>query len=132
MNTNRPVPLLDVPRGNAPMREEFLEALANVIDSGRFLFGPDVKNLEEECARWMLGKVDYCRCCGSLMPPGLICNKCNRTATVKRAPVVLIEGEKNTEIRRFAAVKKTDSFKALDKEAYSRLLIVAAKAADLI
>ena len=52
MNTNRPVPLLDVPRGNAPMREEFIEALANVIDSGRFLFGPDVKNLEEECARW--------------------------------------------------------------------------------
>lgn len=52
MNTNRPVPLLDVPRGNAPLREEFLEALANVVDSGRFLFGPDVKKLEEECARW--------------------------------------------------------------------------------
>ncbi len=52
MNTNRPVPLLDVPRGNAPLREEFLEALASVIDSGRFLFGPDVKKLEEECARW--------------------------------------------------------------------------------
>ena len=49
---NRPVPLLDVPRGNAPLREEFLEALANVLDSGRFLFGPDVKQLEEECARW--------------------------------------------------------------------------------
>ncbi|MBK94167.1 MAG: transcriptional regulator [Planctomycetaceae bacterium] len=52
MNMNRPVPLLDVPRGNAPLREEFLEALANVLDSGRFLFGPDVKQLEEECARW--------------------------------------------------------------------------------
>ena len=52
MNMNRPVPLLDVPRSNAPMREEFLEALANVVDSGRFLFGPDVKKLEEECARW--------------------------------------------------------------------------------
>ncbi len=34
------------------MREKFLEALANVVDSGRFLFGPDVKKLEEECARW--------------------------------------------------------------------------------
>lgn len=44
------VPLLDVARGNNPHREEFLEALANVVDSGQFLFGPDVRKLEEEVA----------------------------------------------------------------------------------
>ncbi len=44
------VPLLDVARGNTPLREEFIEALAAVIDSGRFLFGPDVTALEQEIA----------------------------------------------------------------------------------
>jgi hypothetical protein len=29
------VPLLDVARGNQPLREEFLEAIAKVLDSGR-------------------------------------------------------------------------------------------------
>lgn len=47
-----PVPLLDVGRGNAPLRDEFLEALAGVIDSGRFLFGPDVESLEREVASY--------------------------------------------------------------------------------
>ena len=46
------VPLLDVGRGNAPLREEFLEALAGVIDSGKFLFGPDVAELEREVAAY--------------------------------------------------------------------------------
>jgi dTDP-4-amino-4,6-dideoxygalactose transaminase len=46
------VPLLDVGRGNAPHREEFLEAIANVIDSGRFFFGPDVEELEREVAAY--------------------------------------------------------------------------------
>lgn len=46
------VPLLDVGRGNAPLREEFLEALAGVIDSGKFLFGPDVTALEQEVAAY--------------------------------------------------------------------------------
>ena len=44
------VPLLDVGRGNEPHREEFLEAIAKVLDSGRFLFGPDVAELEREVA----------------------------------------------------------------------------------
>lgn len=44
------VPLLDVGRGNAPHREEFLEAIGRVIDSGRFFFGPDVELLEQEIA----------------------------------------------------------------------------------
>jgi dTDP-4-amino-4,6-dideoxygalactose transaminase len=44
------VPLLDVNRGNAPLREEILAAVAKVVDSGRFLFGPDVQQLEKSVA----------------------------------------------------------------------------------
>lgn len=53
MSSNTPnagVPLLDVNRENAPHREEFIEALVDVLDSGRFLFGPDVVELENELA----------------------------------------------------------------------------------
>ncbi|TWU23135.1 Aminotransferase [Novipirellula galeiformis] len=46
------VPLLDVNRDNRPHREEFLEALTEVLDSGRFLFGPDVTALENEVAAY--------------------------------------------------------------------------------
>lgn len=49
-----PVPLLDINRDNAPHRDEFVEAIAGVIDSGRFLFGPDVHQFEQEIA-------DYCQ-----------------------------------------------------------------------
>ena len=52
MTDIRTVPLLDVPRGNAPLRDEIIAAITAVIDSGRFLFGPDVQKLESECARW--------------------------------------------------------------------------------
>ncbi|MHB8971820.1 MAG: DegT/DnrJ/EryC1/StrS family aminotransferase [Pirellulaceae bacterium] len=45
------VPLLDVVGGNAPLRAEILEALARVVDSGRFLHGPDCRALEAEVAR---------------------------------------------------------------------------------
>lgn len=41
-----PVPLLDVNAGNAPLREQFLSAIAEVVDSGRFLHGPQVTELE--------------------------------------------------------------------------------------
>ena len=44
------VPLLDVNRGNAMLRGEILEAIARVVDSGRFLYGPDVSRLEESVA----------------------------------------------------------------------------------
>jgi dTDP-4-amino-4,6-dideoxygalactose transaminase len=44
------VPLLDVGRGNQPLREEFLAAIAAVIDSGRFLHGPEVTQLENNVA----------------------------------------------------------------------------------
>lgn len=45
------VPLLDVARGNGPLREEFLAAIAAVLDSGRFLHGPEVTILENNVAR---------------------------------------------------------------------------------
>jgi dTDP-4-amino-4,6-dideoxygalactose transaminase len=44
------VPLLDINRDNQPYRDEFIEALTGVVDSGRFLFGPDVVELEREVA----------------------------------------------------------------------------------
>jgi dTDP-4-amino-4,6-dideoxygalactose transaminase len=53
MNARTPVnqvPLLDVNRGNAPLRDEFIEALTRVVDSGRFLFGQDVHELERSIA----------------------------------------------------------------------------------
>src|SRR5438094_9150207 len=45
------VPLLDVNRGHAPLREEILAAVARVVDSGRFLHGPDVTELEQSVAK---------------------------------------------------------------------------------
>ncbi|MEZ6134559.1 MAG: DegT/DnrJ/EryC1/StrS family aminotransferase [Pirellulaceae bacterium] len=46
-----PVPLLDVSRGNQEIRDEVLQALADVYDSGRFLHGPQVVELEQRIAR---------------------------------------------------------------------------------
>ena len=45
------VKLLDVPRGNEPIRDEILAAIAKVVDSGSFLFGEDCKQLEETVAK---------------------------------------------------------------------------------
>src|SRR5688572_27298528 len=45
------VPLLDVGRGNQPLREEILAAIAGVVDSGRFLHGPEVTALERNVAK---------------------------------------------------------------------------------
>lgn len=41
------VPLLDLKRGNNPLREEILAAITRVCDTGHFLHGPDVKQLEQ-------------------------------------------------------------------------------------
>jgi dTDP-4-amino-4,6-dideoxygalactose transaminase len=43
--------LLDLGRGNGPLKEEFLAAIGRILDSGRFLHGPEVGQLEEEVAR---------------------------------------------------------------------------------
>lgn len=45
------VPLLDISRSHAPLRDELLAAIAAVIDSGRFLHGPDVEQLERSVAQ---------------------------------------------------------------------------------
>ncbi|MEM6798561.1 MAG: DegT/DnrJ/EryC1/StrS family aminotransferase [Planctomycetota bacterium] len=52
-NTPTPVPMLDINRQNLPLREEVLEAVSGVCDSGAFLFGPAVRELEASVA-------DYC------------------------------------------------------------------------
>ncbi len=57
------VPLLDVARGNGPLRDAFMEALEKVVDSGRFLFGPDVAQLEQEVAAF--SQVDSAVGCAS-------------------------------------------------------------------
>lgn len=44
------VPLLDVNRGNRELREEILAALTAVVDSGRFLHGPEVTSFEVDVA----------------------------------------------------------------------------------
>ncbi len=60
---NTAVPLLDINRENQPYREEFIEALTHVVDSGRFLFGPDVHELEREVAAY--SQVDNAIGCAS-------------------------------------------------------------------
>jgi len=57
------VPLLDVNRSNAGQRQEILAALTRVVDSGRFLFGPDVTQLEESVAK--LCGVEHAVACAS-------------------------------------------------------------------
>lgn len=52
-NVHEPVssaPLLDVGRGNAPLKDEVMEAFSEIIDSGRFIGGPHVQNLENAVA----------------------------------------------------------------------------------
>ena len=43
-------PLLDVGRGNRPLKDEIMEAISDIIDSGWFIGGPHVKLLEETVA----------------------------------------------------------------------------------
>jgi dTDP-4-amino-4,6-dideoxygalactose transaminase len=45
------VPLLDLAKTHAALREDLLAALARVVDDGRFLFGPDVVQLEKDVAQ---------------------------------------------------------------------------------
>ena len=57
------VPLLDVSRGNGPLRDEILAAIAGVVDSGRFLFGAEVQQLERSIAE--LCGVEHAIACAS-------------------------------------------------------------------
>ena len=51
-DTLKPVPLLDVGRGNGPLNDEIQAAIARVCQSGQFVFGPPVGQLEEAVARY--------------------------------------------------------------------------------
>ena len=44
------VPLLDVSRGTAPLEAQIQAAMQAVIESGRFVYGPDCPQLEQEVA----------------------------------------------------------------------------------
>jgi len=44
-------PLLDVGRGNQPLKLEIMEAVSEIIDSGRFIGGPYVQELEAAVAK---------------------------------------------------------------------------------
>jgi Predicted pyridoxal phosphate-dependent enzyme apparently involved in regulation of cell wall biogenesis len=57
------VPLLDIGRGNSPLREEILAAITRVVDSGKFLHGPDVGQLERAAAE--LCGVEHAIACAS-------------------------------------------------------------------
>lgn len=51
MVTN-PVPVLDLKRQYAILKEEIIASLVRVCDSGQFVLGPDVKTLEERIASY--------------------------------------------------------------------------------
>jgi len=48
----RGVPLLDLGRQYAPLKQQIADALALVCDSGRFVLGPDVEELEKNMAAY--------------------------------------------------------------------------------
>ena len=58
-----PVALFDVHRGNAPLRDEILAAITRVVESGKFLHGPDVAQLERTVAE--LCGVEHAIACAS-------------------------------------------------------------------
>ncbi len=57
------VPLLDVGRGNAPLKAEIMSAFSDIIDSGWFVGGPHVQSLEQTVAR--VSGVDHAVGCAS-------------------------------------------------------------------
>ena len=50
-STVQSAPLLDVGRGNAPLKAEIMELFSDIYDSGWFIGGPHVKQLEESVAK---------------------------------------------------------------------------------
>ena len=47
------IPLVDVKAQYAPLLDELKERIADVLDSGRFILGPNVKAFEEEAAAYL-------------------------------------------------------------------------------
>ncbi|HZT90974.1 MAG TPA: DegT/DnrJ/EryC1/StrS family aminotransferase [Gaiellaceae bacterium] len=56
-----PIPHVDVRAQYAPLAEELKEAFARTIESGRFIFGPEVEAFERECAE-LLGVPETVSC----------------------------------------------------------------------
>src|SRR5262249_43447981 len=48
-----PIPLVDVRAQYAPFVPELKEAFARALDSGRFIFGPEVEGFEAEAAAYL-------------------------------------------------------------------------------
>ena len=46
------VPLLDLSRENGPLEQEILAAITHVVQSGRFVLGPEVQQLEARIAKY--------------------------------------------------------------------------------
>ncbi len=47
------VPMLEPTRMSSNMREKLLQAMTRVLDSGRYILGPEVSAFEEECAAYV-------------------------------------------------------------------------------
>ena len=52
------IPFMNIKRQNDPLRPEFEKALSQVMDHGRFILGPEVKEFEENFAA--AHDVKYC------------------------------------------------------------------------
>jgi len=50
---NRPIPLIDVKAQYAPLIPELEERFSAVLESGRFIFGPEVEAFEQEAAAFL-------------------------------------------------------------------------------
>ena len=55
-SSSNPLPFLDLRASTSPLREELIEAVAGVIDSGRFLHGPATAAFEKELAESCSGR----------------------------------------------------------------------------
>lgn len=50
---NKAIPMLDIKAQHEPLKEEIRTALKDILDSGRFILGNNVKNLEKEIASYL-------------------------------------------------------------------------------
>ena len=60
---SQPVQLLDLSRHNSPIKDEMMAALKDVVDTGQFVLGPEVKKLEQAIAAY--SQVDHAVGCAS-------------------------------------------------------------------
>ena len=50
---NKNIPMLDIKAQHEPLKDDIREAIREILDSGRFILGKNVKNLEEEIASYI-------------------------------------------------------------------------------